>query len=48
MEDCQQFCVELLELICPDDKTLKNIRTYVYSNSFAYKLAISLNTPAPR
>ncbi len=40
MEDCQQFCLRLLVLICPDDKDLQELRTYLYMKSFAYRLAV--------
>lgn len=45
MEDCQQFCLRLLEQICPDDNDFKNIRTDIYSKSAGFKMAYSSNIP---
>lgn len=42
MEDCQQFCVRLLEHIS-DDNDLKDIRTDIYSKSAGFDMAVSAN-----
>jgi len=36
-EDCRQFCVRLLVLVCPDDRVCESSRTYVYTESFALR-----------
>ncbi|KAL8826769.1 MAG: hypothetical protein Q9191_003593 [Dirinaria sp. TL-2023a] len=45
MEDCQNFCLRVCELICPDDEQSRMVRGHFYSKTFTRVLAA---TPHPR